>query len=316
MEQKGINRRQALGLGAGAVAGAALLPGVASAQNEGRKRLRRAENLVPRQNIGIQLYTLRDLQAQDPGALIQNLARIGYPEVEMFTLGGRTVAEWQGIFQQNNVRVIGAHVGFGRFRDELDTVLDEAFALGMPYVGLPGVFGGDQPTTQGGWRTLARRMNDWGQEAADRGLKFYYHNHAFEFARLGGGAGIRPFDILLDDTDPDLVFFELDLYWTVTGGVDPLDYLDRFHQSRFPLFHVKDRDAAGTFADLGEGNINFRRIFTALENKHYHHYIVERDTQVNPLQTAETGYNYLRNLRGRLRRPPYSPQEGGRGFNF
>ena len=139
-------------------------------------------------------------------------------------------------------------------------------------------------------------------------MRFYYHNHAFEFAR---DRGVRLFDILLNETDPDTVFFELDLYWAVTGGVEPLDYLAVYDQSRFPLFHVKDRDAAGAFADLGEGNINFARIFSELENKHYHHYIVERDTQVDPARTAAVGYEYLRDLRGRRRRRPYSPEEAG-----
>ena len=150
---------------------------------------------------------------------------------------------------------------------------------------------------------LAREFDRYAERVADRGMRFYYHNHNFEFARDGG---TRLYDILLDRTDPDLVFFEMDLYWTVTAGVDPLDYLARFDQSRFPLFHVKDRDAAGNFADLGEGNINFARIFRELPNKHYHHYFVERDTQANPARTAAVGYEYLRDLRGARKRKPYT----------
>ena len=111
---------------------------------------------------------------------------------------------------------------------------------------------------------LAREFDRYAERVADRGMRFYYHNHNFEFARDGG---TRLYDILLDRTDPDLVFFEMDLYWTVTAGVDPLDYLARFDQSRWPLFHVKDRDAAGDFADLGEGNINFARIFRELHEQ-------------------------------------------------
>ena len=151
-------------------------------------------------------------------------------------------------------------------------------------------------------------MNRYGERVADRGMRFYYHNHNFEFGREGG---TRFYDVLLDETDPDLVFFEMDLYWMVTAGVDPLDYLARIDQSRFPLFHVKDRDASGAFADLGEGNINFARIFRELQNKHYHHYMVERDTQVDPPRTAAVGYEYLRELRGRRRRRPYTTAEAG-----
>ena len=107
------------------------------------------------------------------------------------------------------------------------------------------------------------------------------------------------------------------MYWIVTGRRDPLDYRGSYDQSRWPLFHVKDRDAAGAFADLGEGNINFQRVFRELENKHYHHYLVERDAQVNPARTAEVGYEYLRDIEGRLRRRPYSPAEAaGRAGSF
>ena len=260
--QDGVSRRQALGLGAGAaaVAGAALLPGTAGAQDARLIRRRAPEDLVPRQNIGIQLYSLRDLQAASVQNTINLVGGIGYPEVELFTLQGQTAATWRGILEGANVRA------------------------------------------------LAREFDRYAERVADRGMRFYYHNHNYEFARDGG---TRLFDILLDRTDPDLVFFELDLYWMVTAGVDPLDYLGRFDQSRFPLFHVKDRDAAGNFADLGEGNINFGRIFRELQNKHYHHYIVERDTQPNPARTAAVGYEYLRDLRGSRRRRPYTTTEAG-----
>ena len=306
-KMSGLNRRQAIGLSAGAIAGAALLPGVANAQQGEGKRLRAAEDLVPRQNIGIQMFTIRDMQAADFPATVRLLADIGYREIELFTLQGLTAEALRDILDDVGIRAVAAHVGIDRWRNELDTVLDEARILGMPYVGVPGIFP-NPPNTAAVYSGLAREFNTYARAAADRGLKFYYHNHAHEFLRSGGR---RLYDILLDETEPDLVFFELDLYWAVTGGVDPLDYLGRYDQSRFPLFHVKDRDASGTFADVGEGNINFRRIFRALENKHYHHYFVERDTQVNPPQTAATGYNYLRQLRGRKRRKPYSPREAG-----
>ena len=311
VDHQGVNRRQALGLGAGAaaVAGAALVPGVAGAQDE-QVRRRAAEDLVPRQNIGIQLYSLRDMQAASVPNTLDLLGDIGYPEVELFTLQGQTAATWRGLLEANNIRAIGAHVPIDRWRNDLDTVLDEAETLGMPYVGVPGIFDSTQPSTVQGYRALAREMNRYGERVADRGMRFYYHNHNFEFGRAGG---IRFYDVLLNETDPDTVFFELDLYWAVTAGVDPLDLLATYDQSRWPLFHVKDRDAAGAFADLGEGNINFERIFRELQNKHYHHYIVERDSQVNPPQTAAVGYEYLRDLEGRRRRRPYSPDEAGAG---
>ena len=309
MGQHQINRRQALGAGAAAVAGAALLPGTASAAPNGRgERLRAPEPLAPRQNIGIQLYSLRDMQAASVSNTIAMLSGIGYPEVELFTLQGQTARAWRDIFDATGVRALAAHVGIDRWRTQLDTVLDEAELLGMQYVGVPGIFP-NPPATRTTYRALAREFNRYAEAVADRGMRFYYHNHAYEFAREGG---VRLYDVLLNETDPETVFFEMDLYWMVTGGVDPMDYLGVYDQSRFPLFHVKDRDAAGAFADLGEGNISFQRVLSQLENKHYHHYLVERDTQVSPQRTAEVGYEYLLHLEGRRRRRPVSPAEGGR----
>jgi sugar phosphate isomerase/epimerase len=304
-----LSRRSLLGAAAGTAAVAAVAPEVAfsKARASARVRTRSPEFLVPRQNIGIQLYSLRDMQAASVQNTINLLGGIGYPEVELFTMQGQTAATWRGILEGANVRAIAAHVGIDRWRNELDTVLNEAETLGMQYVGVPGIFP-NPPATRETYRGLAREFNRYAERVADRGMRFYYHNHNFEFARDGG---TRLYDILLDRTDPDLVFFEMDLYWTVTAGVDPLDYLAVFDQSRWPLFHVKDRDAAGNFADLGEGNINFARIFRELQNKHYHHYIVERDTQPNPARTAAVGYEYLRDLRGRRRRRPYTTTEAG-----
>ena len=308
MVLKEMSRRQALALSAGA-AGAALVPGAARAQGARELRRRPAEDLVPRQNIGIQLYSLRDMQAASVQNTIKLLGGIGYPEVELFTRQGPSATTWRTILEGANVRALAAHVGIDRWRGELETVLNEAETLGMQYVGVPGIFP-NPPATATTYRALARDFNRYAERVADRGMRFYYHNHNFEFVRDGG---TRLYDILLDRTDPDLVFFEMDLYWTVTAGVEPLDYLGRYDQSRWPLFHVKDRDAAGEFADLGEGNIDFGRIFSELQNKQYHHYIVERDSQPNPARTAAVGYEYLRDLRGRRKRRPYTPTEAAQG---
>ena len=108
--------------------------------------------------------------------------------------------------------------------------------------------------------------------------------------------------MLLEETDDDFVFFELDLYWITSAGLNPIRYLKRYDQARWPLFHAKDRAADGNFADLGEGEIPFARIFSTLENKHYHHYLVERDTLPDSQHTAEVGYEYLRTLRAKRAR--------------
>jgi sugar phosphate isomerase/epimerase len=304
-----LNRRQLLGAGAGVAATATLVgPSAASAAQQ---RPRRApEHLVPRQNVGIQMYSLRDMADADLPGTLQMLQGIGYPEIELFQLHGRTAPQLRALLDQYSIRAVAAHVGIDRWRTQLQTVLDEAETLGLTYVGLPGIF--PPPAADvASYRSIARELNRYGNAAADRGLRFYYHNHDFEFA---SNQGQVLYDVMLNNTDPDVVFYELDLYWIITAGRDPLDYLGRYDQARWPLFHAKDRTtgqfgSGGTFADLGEGIINFERIFRELENKHYHHFFVERDTQADPPRTARVGYEYLVDLMGRRRRKPSSPNE-------
>jgi len=145
-------------------------------------------------------------------------------------------------------------------------------------------------------------MNEEAAVANQAGLKYGYHNHAHEFT-TDFGSGLTPWKILTECLDPKLVHLEVDLYWAVTAGVgvgadDPIQFaIDTIQQApqKVLQYHVKDRDAAGGFADLGTGKIDFAPIFRAHTPKEF---IVENDQpDVTPLQTAEVGYNYLRALR-------------------
>ena len=291
-----FSRRALLGAAAGGAAAVAIAPATEAAA-------RARGLLVPRQNIGIQLYAVRGLADADLPGLLAQLAAIGYSEVEPDGLRGRTPAELRALLDANGLGAAGIHVPAARFRTELGKVLDEAEQLGTPYVGVSQVtLPGDPNLTLRGYRRFAREFNRWGAAAADRGLRFYFHNHGWDLTVRRG----RPlYDVLLDETDPDLVFFELYLYWMVNGfgrvrGRDPLRYLDgRHEQWRWPLFHVKDRSRSGDFADPGTGTIDFARIFRALDNKHFHHFIVERDTIPDQARTARVGFSFLRRLRAR-----------------
>ncbi len=278
------------------------------------------ERLIPRRRIGIQLFTVRTLAEVDLPGTLALLAEIGYREVEVAGLFGRTPERFRQLLDANRLRAIGGHqlVGpalipfFGA--RTVESALDEAEALGQPYVGTAGITiptgivdGVGEPQTADRYRELAKLANEWGAAARARGMRAYLHVHYWEFG-TDPTTGESLFQILLDETDPRLVWFEPDLFWMVFGGIDPLDWIPDY-QHRFPLFHVKDGNpnpAGGYFnpgfTDLGEGSIDFRRIFQALKHKNAHHYIVERDDQPNPARTARVGYEYLRNLRAGKRR--------------
>jgi sugar phosphate isomerase/epimerase len=289
-----LTRRGLLGAAAGAAGAATLAPALGAspaAASQGRSR----ELLCPEQNIGIQLWTVRDLAEADLPGLLALLYGIGYREIEPFSYHGRTPEEFRDLLDEAGLRLAGFHVGWDRWMGDRDAVFEELQLLKAPAAGVSGIFP-NPPATLSAYREIAAELNEIGEEAGDAGVRFYWHNHAYEFTQVRGR---YLYDVLVDETDPDLVFFELDLYWAVTGGVDPLRYLqNRDHpQYRWKWFHAKDRAANGDFADLGTGTIDFARIFGALENKHYHHYLVERDSLEHPAETAEIGYEYLRGLR-------------------
>jgi sugar phosphate isomerase/epimerase len=260
-----VSRRGFIGA-AGAVGAAAAfnpLAATAAAQDV-RGREPRDIKGIPSESIGIQLFTVRDLLADNeldlPGTF-EVLADAGYRLVEVGgTYDGRTAAEFKALAQQFGLRPEGSHVPGGgtAWRTNRAQVFADARALGLTYVGLASPPGGTAQT-HAAYKALAQEFNQWGAEARERGLKFYFHNHPTDFALDGG----RPiYDTLLEETDPELVFFELDVAWVEAGGQSAYDYIRRYGPKRFPLFHVKDLTwtepplLKGTSPRTTPGNVN------------------------------------------------------------
>ncbi|MGW4961984.1 sugar phosphate isomerase/epimerase family protein [Nonomuraea sp. NPDC004186] len=281
-----------LGLGAAAVAAASPAAAAATAHHPARNR-------IPRDQISIQLWTVRDDLAKNYDATLAYLAETGYPKIEV-ALGyfGRTARQLRTFLDGLGIRASSSHDGLTADQAALDTKIENALTLGQSFMVVPYL----NSTSLDEWKAWAERMNVEAQAARAAGLRYGYHNHAHEFTTdLGGGK--TPWDVLTSELDPRLVHLEIDIYWAVTGGVgrgaaDPvrfaLDVIRRAPQ-RVLQFHVKDRHLDGDMADLGTGTIDFRRIFEKHQVKEY---IVENDTpDVTPRQTAEVGYRYLRKLR-------------------
>ena len=150
-------------------------------------------------------------------------------------------------------------------------------------------------------KRTAALCNRIGEKAKQTGFQFAYHNHKMEFADQGGTIG---YDVLLRETDSDLVKFEIDCGWMVIGGRNPRDYFERY-PGRFPLMHVKDflptatRAAAPAGAELGHGMIDYAPIFAAAEKSGLKHYFAEQEgpfTRMTQLQAAQQAFDYLRKL--------------------
>jgi sugar phosphate isomerase/epimerase len=304
-----LSRRGLLtGAAGAAVLGATGVATPAVAAEEGAGHPRNPRHAVPKGRISIQLYTVRDILSQDVEGTLARLAEIGYQRVETAGFAGLTAAEFRQRLDDVGLRATSAHMAIPQpfDADAWQQSLDDATTIGATYVVHP-FFGVDEdgvirdPEV---WRAFAGDLNRAGEQAREAGLHFGYHNHHFEFVPLVG-TRLRtvPFDILTEDTDPDLVHIELDLYWSFRGATDPVDVIHR-NEDRIKQFHVKDMNTDALFADLGTGLIDFQRIFRHAHEAGTEEFIVERDDAgtdprepADALDTAEVGYEYLASVR-------------------
>lgn len=311
-----VNRRRflgaAIGTGAAAAAAGAWAPTAGAARQSGGGGGKRN---VPNNRIGIQLYSLRRLMANNDRQAVRRmfnwLGRAGYTEVEMAGYYGFTAKQIKPWIQDAGLRAASGHDGLnldvpdGQWEAAYQKTLEDAKFLGQSFTGVawhPG------PHTVERYKFLADRFNKAAAMASRVGLQFFYHNHDFEFTNKDA-AGVPLYDILLNETDANLVKFELDLYWIVVGGESPLDYLGR-DPARYPLYHVKDktwkdRPNEQDWEDVGPGSIDFPDIFAAgHRNRLDKHFIIEHDNP--PLshpgdpeaeyKTAQQGLKYLRDV--------------------
>jgi sugar phosphate isomerase/epimerase len=243
--------------------------------------------------VGIQLYTVRDLMKADVPGTLAKVAAAGYKEVEFAGYFGHTTAQIRALLKRNGLSSPSSHLPFDSLESGWQKQLDDAKAVGHKWVTIAWL-PEEKRRTLDDWKRHAELFNRAAAQAKASDLRFAYHNHDFEIRPMDG---TRPLDLLLTSTDPKLVDFELDLYWAVFGGGDPLDFFNRYPK-RFPMVHVKDSSGPpdNRIVDVGQGKIDFRSIFAQSEKAGIKHYFVENDQPVDPMVTLRTSYNYLHAL--------------------
>jgi sugar phosphate isomerase/epimerase len=244
--------------------------------------------------IGMQLYTVRGMMETDVPGTLAKVAAIGYKEVEFAGYFGHTPAQIRELLRRNRLDSPSTHFDFVTLDTGWQQRLDDARKIGHRWAIIAFIPEELRPRTVDDWKRLAGRFNRAAAQAKSAGLRFAYHNHEFEIQKLGN---VRPLDVLLQETDPSLVDFEMDLYWVVNAGGNPIEFFDR-HPKRFKLFHVKD--SAGPpdhkIVDVGKGTIDFRSIFARSDKAGVKHYFVEHDEPTDPIATLRNSYNYLQSL--------------------
>jgi sugar phosphate isomerase/epimerase len=244
--------------------------------------------------LGVQLYTVRDLLVDDLEGVLEAVWRMGYEEVEFAGYHGRDPRAIRTVLDGLGLAAPAAHVGLDALRDDPAAQVEAAHVLGHRYLVVPWIDEHERASLDG-YRRVADELNAFGARLQEAGLRLAYHNHDFEFEAFGGERS--GYDVLLEETDPVLVAMEMDLYWTVNGGRDPIAYFARY-PGRFPLLHLKDRTADGTMTEVGAGAIDFAAIFAQAEQAGIEHAFVEHDEPADPLASVRASYDALVRLRG------------------
>lgn len=256
--------------------------------------------------VGLQLYSLRDYLPKDVKGVTEKVAKAGYKEVETYGYSkqngfwGLDAKAYSQLLKANGLVSPSGHYGIeSYFRDGSDKEINEAIeaakTIGSTYVILPWM-GGELIDTVDKCKAMAQKFNQAGELVKKAGLKFGYHNHNFEWKPVGDTSF---YDVLLKETDVNLVTLELDLYWVYRSNLDPVKMLTE-HPNRFKLVHVKDADKANKElnTEIGKGLIDYKAIFAAAQKAGIKHFIVEQEnfTNIDPYVSISESISYVKTL--------------------
>jgi sugar phosphate isomerase/epimerase len=260
--------------------------------------------------IGLQLYTVRDAMAADPNGTLARVAQIGFNSLEGATYTGTEKfygmdpKTFAGVLKNNGLVMRSCHYRLGEdgagltdpskgtILHDWDKAVEDAHTLGIQYM----VCAWLSPKERLGldhYKKMAGDFNIAGEKCKKAGIQFCYHNHDFEFDQQGGK---YPYDVLLDNTDHNNVKMEMDLYWVTKAGQDPIKLFNQ-HPGRFPLWHLKDMDntPAHAFTEVGNGTIDFKKIFASKEKSGMKYFFVEQDKcPGSPFDSITKSITYIR----------------------
>lgn len=276
-----ITRRKFLARSSTATVGGLLLPSFAFSVHD-------------KQKYGVQLYTFRDEMAKDARGTLKQIAAIGVKKIESARSKeglyyGLSPREMKVACEDLGMQLISGHVTLdANFRD----TMEQAVASGQEYVICSSMPSNGQ--TVDNYKKVAEEFNKAGEACKKLGLKFGYHNHEYEFESDNGQV---LYDILMDNTEPDLVHMELDLGWVIVGGKDPLEYFKRY-PGRFPLWHLKDMNMdKKESTEFGKGALDIAKMINNQKASGVHHIFIEQEEYAStPLKSMKHNMRFLKNI--------------------
>ena len=258
-------------------------------------------------HIGMQLWSVRDAMKQNENCALDLVEISGVKEVETAGTGKLTPEQFAQALQSHHLTAIGAHVQYDALQKDAAGAIRDAKKLGVEFVICPWMAPEHRPHTVADARRIAAEFNAWGEACRAEGLKFGYHTHGFEFLPANDGTKDTLFDVLMRETTPDLVCFEMDVFWVAHAGQDPVKLLAKY-PTRWRLMHVKDMRkgaptgfSTGSAPDtdsvaVGQGQLDWKAILRKAQQVGVQHYFLEDETPA-PLDCIPQSLAYLRGLK-------------------
>jgi sugar phosphate isomerase/epimerase len=255
-------------------------------------------------HLGIQLYSLRAQFLANGPATLDLLKTYGVSEVETWSGTGMKPDQLAAELKARGVRAVSAHISYGDFQKDVNAVIETAKVLGVDYVIVPSLSGRNLKDEDA--HKIAENFNTWGAALKAAGFKFGYHTHGPEMTPSAAGNGETLLDIIIRETKPDLVTYEMDVFWTYQAGQDPVKLLNKY-PDRWTMLHLKDmrkggpvglgqRTAATDQTAVGNGEIKWPEIIATAQKNGVKHYFLEDETPA-PLQEIPVSLKYLRALK-------------------
>jgi len=276
------NRRDFIRMSSIAAAGTVLLPSCTFSKSK----------MKP----GLQVYSVRNQLDKDFEGTMEYIAKVGYKHIEGYGLGtdgqflGKISAKhYAEVIKDLGMEFKATHCSYTS-HDKAQKMIDAAKETGMEHMIVP-YTPDDIRQTADGWKKVAENYNKMGEMCNKVGLKFGYHNHDFELMELDG---IIPQELLIENTQADLVHFEADLFWVTKGGYDPLKLIKKY-PGRINLFHVKDATPELEGTTVGQGIIDFKKLFEAGKADSVEYYFIEDEREDDPFSNIKADYEYMSN---------------------
>jgi len=252
-----------------------------------------------KKGLGLQLYTLRETMPKDPKGVLKQVASYGYTELETYgyrdgKLFGMDNAEFGNYVKSLKMKVTSGHYGLDVIRGDWEKAVLDAKAIGQKYMVCPYLNDGERKSIDD-YKRRCEEFNKAGEVCNKHGIRFGYHNHAFEFMELEGKI---PFDVMLAELDPKKVGMEMDIFWVVNAGFDPVKYFEKY-PGRFEQWHVKDMDKSdkNKNADVGTGSIDYKPIFAKAKQSGLKHFYVEQESYPGePIKSVEASAKYMKTI--------------------